>query len=268
MYWDKILAWESCSKQALQGVDITPVFGRTIALLSGKEEGLVFSVELESLLRAAQADSMALRLLDDWLTGLLLFQLGLSKRWGRKKLFQQTYACWSDVISLWAGRIGQVPPIIGQEELIAELRVLGCLPERNRASIKWLVALAVSNPSLERLRATIQREYHRVTRLLYPLFGYFSKWVDLLVLGISLVLVVASLILAYRFLVLYPVLSLSGDVSKQSMRGMALVSHEFSSLVANGVEPFGSRLLFWCVMLCWMVGLDSLSEWWIRRLLH
>ena len=260
--------WESCQRQELLGVDITPVFRLTVQFLNGGLEECLFLSAWERILNEAQADKEVLRLLDDWLTGLLLYQIGLSKKWRREKLFEQAYVCWMGVSLAWARRIGQVAPSGSLEAMLAELRVLGCMHNGSSSRIKGLVVLAVAFPSLERLRVTIRREYDRVTRLLYPMLGYFNRVVDFCVFGMSLALLVTSLVLAYRFLVLHPILSLSSDVSKQSLKDSVLISYESIALVRNGVDVFGSRVIVWCVFLLWMVGMDSLSEWWIGKLLR
>ena len=260
--------WESGQRQEVLDVDITPVFRLTVQFLNGELEECLFLSAWEKILNEAQKDKVALRLLDDWLTGLLLYQIGLSKKWRRNRLFEQAYVCWTGVALAWARRIGQVPPSEPMEAMLAELRVFGCMSKGSSKRMKGLVDLAVAYPSLERLRITIRREYDRVTRKLYPLFGYFCRGVDACVFGMSLVLLVASLILAYRFLVLHPILSLSCDVSKQSLKDLVLISYESMSLISEGFGVFGSRIIAWCVFLLWMVGMDQLSEWWIKKLLR
>ena len=58
MFWNEIMTWESCQRQELLGVDITPVFRLTVQFLNGGLEECLFLSAWKKKINASSQKSL------------------------------------------------------------------------------------------------------------------------------------------------------------------------------------------------------------------
>lgn len=97
----------------------------TMRYLQGQELDGLFLAGVENALKAAKEDEAVTSLLDDWLSGVCLHQLGLFSVWGRKGRWRQAYICWSNAAAKLTKMTGRAVPHVGMEEMMVELRLRG-----------------------------------------------------------------------------------------------------------------------------------------------
>ena len=264
MFWNCIFEMASTLDANRQCVG--QVFDLTMRYLSGKELDCLFLAGVEKSLEAAKEDEQATAMLDDWLTGLCLHQLGLFTVWGLKGRWRQAYICWSNAAAKLAKMTGGDLPAVNMDDMMAEWELLGC--GTHKKSIHAILTLAATYPQLKQLRATIQSEARWVTSLRYPVFGVAQHTIEASFGLFTLLIFVVSLILLYRMMITYPILSLTSDVSRDSLKALRLISYEGSALFQNGLQIFGSRILYWIHLGLWVLVLERVPGWWIRRVLR
>lgn len=263
MFWNRVL--EMASSVDANGKCVGRVFDLTIRYLSGKEVDCMFLAGMEQALEESKGDENQTVMLDEWLTGLCLHQLGSFTVWGRKSRWREAAICWTDAAAKLTRMTGGDLPAVREEEIMAEWKLLGC--GFHKRSMHALLALAAAYPTLGKLRSLILREAHRVTTMRYPLFGLAHQSIEATFGLFTLLAFFGSIILLHRILVMYPILSLTSEVSRESQRAATLISYEGAALFHDGLRLFGSRILFWMNVGLWVLALNWFSKWWIRRLL-
>lgn len=264
MFWNRVL--EMASSLEANEKCVGRMFDLTIRYLSGKEVDCMFLAGMERALEESKGDENAITMLDEWLTGLCLHQLGLFSVWGRKGRWSEAAICWSDVAAKLARMTGGDLPSVRQEEMLAEWKLLGC--GFHKRSMHAILTLAVGYPVLKKLRSLILREAHWVTIMRYPLFGVAQQSIEVTFGLFTLLAFIGSIILLHRMMITYPILSLTSEVSRESLRTAKLISYEGAALIQDGARIFGPRILCWISVGLWLMALEWLPKWWIRRLLR
>lgn len=134
MFWNCIFEMASTLDANRQCVG--QVFDLTMRYLSGKELDCLFLAGVEKSLEAAKEDEQATAMLDDWLTGLCLHQLGLFTVWGLKGRWRQAYICWSNAAAKLAKMTGGDLPAVNMDDMMAEWEnYWGVAPTRSRSTL-------------------------------------------------------------------------------------------------------------------------------------
>ena len=264
MFWNCIFEMASTLDANRQCVG--QVFDLTMRYLSGKELDCLFLAGVEKSLEAAKEDEQATAMLDDWLTGLCLHQLGLFTVWGLKGRWRQAYICWSNAAAKLTKMTGRAVPHVGMEEMMAELRLRGCVYQKR--SMHALLSLAATYPALKQLRSAVHTEARWVVSMRYPLFGVAQYTVEVLFGLFTLLAIGVSIVLLHRMMISFPILALTADVSRDRLKEMVLISYEGAALSRYGLGVFGSRILTWAQLGLWVLALQWVPAWWIRRLLR
>ena len=238
----------------------------TMRYLQGQELDGLFLAGVETALKAAREDEAVTSLLDDWLSGVCLHQLGLFSVWGRKGRWRQAYICWSNAAAKLTKMTGRAVPHVGMEEMMAELRLRGCVYQKR--SMHALLSLAATYPALKQLRSAVHTEARWVVSMRYPLFGVAQYTVEVLFGLFTLLAIGVSIVLLHRMMISFPILALTADVSRDRLKEMVLISYEGAALSRYGLGVFGSRILTWAQLGLWVLALQWVPAWWIRRLLR
>lgn len=264
MFWNRVL--EMVSALDADRRCVGQIFELTIQYLGGKEMDCLFWAGIERVLEKVKEDELSITMLDDWLTGMCLYQLGLFSMWGRKERLRRAYICWMNATAKLANMTGNEAPAVNMDDMMAEWKLLGC--GYQKTSIHGILSVAATYPLLKQLRTTVQTEARWVTAMRYPMFGIAQNSIETTFGLFTLFGVIGSLILIHRLMVYYPILSLTSDVSRESLKEAKLISYEGSALFQNGMQIFGSRIISWLNLGLWVLALEWLPTWWIQRLLR
>lgn len=269
MYWKSFLCMtEELARDPFKR-DWAAVFSLTFAYLRDEIEWTLFHKALCKALQATHADQRINGILDHWVTGLFYFRESSVLWWKRKRMRQLAYLCWSEVAVQLAAlsESTEKPQPVLMEAMFDELRLIGCNNKIKQAQIaNHVIALVTEFPQLYCLRMAVRQEGHT---LFYQ--RYFPAKVlchmALMAWGVmSAALFTACGILAYRILVLYPILELTADVqSRKRTQELIEVAYQGVAFFQNGLQVFSSRLTVWCCLVFFLLSLDALVDWISKR---
>lgn len=269
MYWKAFLCMtEELARDPFKR-DWASIFDLTFAYLRNEIEWTLFHEALRKALQAAHADQQINEILDNWVTGLFYFRESSVLWWKRKQMRRLAYLCWSAVavqLAALSGGTEKSQPI-SMEAMFDELRLIGCDGKIKQAQIaNRVIALVTEFNQLYCLRVAVRQEGHT---LFYQRY-YPAKvlcHMALMSWGImSAALVTACSIMAYRVLVLPPILEWTVDAQPQK-RTKDLIEVAYQAVVyfQNNLQVLSSRLTVWCFLAIFILSLDALVDWISKR---